>query len=216
MPVPMSSNSSYPATDPELIAAIADHQQQDAWYEFERLYAPALLGTLRKRGFHAADAEDCCQRIFAKLILAAGKFTDDGQPAAFRRWLVRLARNETISFLRQQARHPLSLSESSLLQHSDHQAAADATHGQPAGHAAEVEQEIDDAYRKQLFLEAAAIVQAEVNPVHWQAFWRTMVEAEPTHVVASELKLSVGAVYVAKARVLKKLQSVVCRWKELG
>ena len=202
----MSSNSSYPATDPELIAAIADHQRQDAWYQFERLYAPALLGTLRKRGFHTADAEDCCQRIFAKLILAASKFTDDGQPAAFRRWLYRLARNETISFIRQQAHHPLSLSDSSLLHRGDHEVAVES----------QAEQQIDAAYRKQVFLEAAAIVQAEVNPVHWQAFWRTMVDAEPTHVVALDLKLSVGAVYVAKARVLKKLQSVVSRWEDLG
>lgn len=204
--------SSYPATDPQLIAAIADRGQQDAWYQFERLYAPALLSTLRKQGFSASDADDCCQRIFAKLILAAGKFKDDGQPAAFRRWLYRVARNETITFLRQQTRHPISLSESQWLSQCEQNHSGSLslnTTGNP-----DIESSIEYEYRKQVFLETAAIVQAEINPLHWQAFYRTMIDGEPTPVVAKDLNMSVGAVYVAKGRVLKKLQQAAKDWED--
>lgn len=204
--------SSYPVTDPQLIAAIADRGQQDAWYQFERRYAPALHCTLRKQGFSAADADDCCQQIFAKLMLAAGKFEDDGQPAAFRRWLYRVARNETVSFLRQQNRYPISLSESQWGLQFEQIPGGGVTSSSASY--LDLEASIDHEYRKQVFLEAAAIVQAEVNPQHWQAFYRTMVDAEPTPIVAKDLNMSVGAVYVAKGRVLKKLQQAAKDWEE--
>jgi RNA polymerase sigma-70 factor, ECF subfamily len=213
-----SHSSHYPVTDPELIAALADCQQQDAWYEFERLYAPALLSTLRKRGVRAADADDCCQRIFTKLISAVNQFASDGQPAAFRRWLYRLARNETNSYLRQELRHRLSPADRQLFEEGlpdDRPRTAAASYAASyAALASQIEAEIEIEYRRQAFLEAAAIVQAEVNPVHWAAFWRTMVASQPTHVVATELGLSVGAIYVAKTRVLKRLQAAVSRWEE--
>ena len=43
----------------------------------------------------------------------------------------------------------------------------------------------------------------------WQAFWRTAVEGEPAAEAARALGLSVGAVYVAKSRVLARLREQV-------
>jgi RNA polymerase sigma-70 factor, ECF subfamily len=206
--------SDYPVTDPELIAAIADRGQQDAWYEFERIYAPALLVTLIKRGLTRTDAEECCQRIFAKLILAVDRYEHDGRPASFRRWLYRVARNETTSFLRQQAHHPNTLSPSGLLQREIDDSGRPIVSKPTTTGSASFEAEIEMEYCKNVFLEASTVVQAEVSSKQWQAFWRTMVEAEPTHQVAKNLNMSVGAVYVAKGRILKKLQSIVKRWED--
>jgi len=206
--------SGYPNTDPELIAAIADRGRQDAWYEFVRIYAPALLSTLRKRGFTQADAEDCSQRIFSKLIHVVNKFENDGRPAAFRRWLYRVARNETTSFLREQTRYPATLNSSGLLRQQTSATTVNLAGARPEDDPQELDEAIEREYRKHVFFEATAIVQAEVSSRQWQAFWMTMVESYPTHAVAQTLGMSVGAVYVAKARVLKKLQAVAKRWEE--
>lgn len=208
--------SDYPVTDPELIAAIADRGQQDAWYEFERIYAPALLVTLTKRGLSRTDAEECCQRIFARLIQAVDRYEHDGRPASFRRWLYRVARNETTSFLRQQANHPNTMSPSGLLQREIDDSGRPIASRPTANASDGFEAEIDREYCKNVFLEAAAVVQAEVSPKQWQAFWRTMVEGQPTYKVAKHLKMSVGAVYMAKGRILKRLQATVKRWEDVS
>lgn len=205
--------STFPTTDAQLIAALADGDQQEAWYEFERLYSPALLRVLRNFGIRAADAEDCCQRVLVKLIKAAADFENDGRPGSFRRWLYRVARNESISYLRSIHRFPLNRSDLEW-----QQAAGDKRLESELGVVMpdlwQLEKSLEVEYRKQAFLAAAEQVRGEVNPKHWQAFWRTMVEQEPTHVVARELGMSVGAVYVTKGRILKQLQKVVKVWED--
>ncbi len=45
----------------------------------------------------------------------------------------------------------------------------------------------------------------EFRPNTWEAFWRTAVDGQVSEEVAGKLKMSVGAVYVAKSRVLARL-----------
>jgi RNA polymerase sigma-70 factor (ECF subfamily) len=40
----------------------------------------------------------------------------------------------------------------------------------------------------------------------WQAFWRTAVDGRDAAAVARELGLSVGAVYIARSRVLARIK----------
>ncbi len=47
----------------------------------------------------------------------------------------------------------------------------------------------------------------------WRAFWQTAVEGRPPAAVAAELGLSVGAVYIARSRVLARLKK---RIEQLG
>ena len=68
-------------------------------------------------------------------------------------------------------------------------------------------------YRRRLFRWAADEVQGEFAPSTWQAFWLTAVEGRPPADVAAELGLSVGAVYIARSRVLARLRQ---RIEQLG
>ena len=43
----------------------------------------------------------------------------------------------------------------------------------------------------------------------WQAFWATAVEGQEPADVAQRLRMSVGAVYVARCRVLAKIKTAV-------
>ncbi|MFN7449120.1 MAG: sigma factor-like helix-turn-helix DNA-binding protein, partial [Pirellula sp.] len=62
---------------------------------------------------------------------------------------------------------------------------------------------------------AAAEIKQSVAPKTWQAFWMSQVESIPTPVIAKKLGMSVGSVYVAKGRVLQRLQAAVAQLEEL-
>ena len=60
--------------------------------------------------------------------------------------------------------------------------------------------------RVALFHRAAERVREEVQPGTWQAFWETAVVGTPAADAAKKLKMEVGAVRVAKCRVLARLR----------
>ena len=53
------------------------------------------------------------------------------------------------------------------------------------------------------------LVKSEFQPATWQAFWGTAVEGKAAGDVGAGLKMSPGAVYVAKSRVLARLRDEV-------
>ena len=69
--------------------------------------------------------------------------------------------------------------------------------------------EWDRAFEQRLLDWAAGIVRPEFKESSWLAFWRTAFEKQSPQQVASDLEISVGAVYAAKSRVLARLRQVV-------
>src|SRR5262249_61134789 len=61
-------------------------------------------------------------------------------------------------------------------------------------------------YRGRLSRWAAEEVRSEFAPKTWPAFWRPGVDGRSPGDVAAELGLSVGAVYIARSRVLARLR----------
>ena len=66
-------------------------------------------------------------------------------------------------------------------------------------------------YERRIVEWAVDRIRGHFRDVTWQAFRRTAIDGQPARQVAAELGLSVGAVYLAKARVLKRLQQCVAR-----
>jgi DNA-directed RNA polymerase specialized sigma24 family protein len=64
----------------------------------------------------------------------------------------------------------------------------------------------DLEYRRQMFRWASQQVKGQVSPKTWRAFWMTTVEDLPPDEVARELQMSLGAVYVAKSRVIARMR----------
>ena len=61
-------------------------------------------------------------------------------------------------------------------------------------------------YRQHLVGRALTLMQAEFQPATWKACWETVVAGRPAAEVAAELGIGVGAVYMAKSRVLSRLR----------
>ena len=181
-------------TRPSLLLRIRDAHDQEAWRQFVRLYAPLVYRFARKRGLQDADAADLSQDVLGQVARSAGRFDYDPERGTFRSWLFQVVRNRLSVWLRgQRPQH----------QGSGDTGVQDALEQQPA-----LDEEIaswDREYEQRLFACAAQQVQGEFAASTWQAFWQTAIEGKSPKEVAEALRLSVGAVYIAKSRVVARL-----------
>jgi RNA polymerase sigma-70 factor (ECF subfamily) len=182
-----------------LLLRIQDPQNHAAWVEFLAIYEPLVYQLARRKGLQDADARDLCQEVFRAVAGAARRWTPDPERGSFRGWLYRIARNLLVNSLRYQRRHGLATGGSDIQRLLEIQ---------PDG-ADEDARDIDAEYRRRLFLLAAESIQRDFSRSTWQAFWQTAVLSREVALVAAELGLSAGAVYIARSRVLSRLKSRV-------
>ena len=186
-----------PETRISLILRLPRSADAAAWREFVELYEPLVLRFARRRGLQDADAHDLVQRVFTSVAGAVDRWQPDASRGKFRAWLFRIARNHLINqaTLRHRERPVGGSTQVRKLQ-------------------AEIDERVVDAgdaeleYRRAVFESAAARVKRLVQPATWSAFWETMVEGRTCESVAEELGMTVGAIYVARSRVVARLRAV--------
>lgn len=190
-----------PATRITLLNRIRDGRDTDAWAEFARLYGPVIYGFARKRGLQDADAADLVQDVLRSVARNAGKLNYDPKRGTFRGWLYTITRNKIYNFLSAGRNRPKASGDSGIQERLDN---TPETRDDP-------EAVWDLEYQRRLSGKAMDRVKHEFQPNTWQAFWGTAVEGRPAGDVGNELKMTSGAVYVAKSRVLARLRDEVQR-----
>ncbi len=190
----------FPETRVSLVLRLRQPEDVAAWQEFAEIYTPALLGLALRKGLQPADAEDVVQEILFAITRAIEKFQPDASRARFRTWLSRIARNLMADFCwkKRQLKSPQSLSDSRL-------AEGHANLAMPCS----IEADFAEEYRKAVFQLAASRVQTRVSELTWRAFELTAIQGKEAEVVATEVGLSVGNIYVVRCRVLKMLRTEV-------
>jgi RNA polymerase sigma-70 factor (ECF subfamily) len=188
-----------PATRASLLVRLRDGRDHDSWREFVRLYAALIYGFARRRGLQDADAADLMQEVLRSVAAAAGRLEYDPRKGSFRSWLYTVTRNKLYNFLEGRRRHPRGSGGSGALEVLEHQPARDDG----------AEAVWDREYRQRLFAWAAGRVRGEFQEPTWLAFWMTAVEEKSARAAGEALGLSVGAVYVAKSRVLARLRAEI-------
>lgn len=186
-----------PDTRISLILRLPRSADAVAWREFVELYEPLVLRFARRRGLQEADARDLVQRVFTSVAGAVERWQPDPSRGKFRAWLFRIARNHLINQarLRRRERPVGGSTQVRRLQAEIDERVMDAG-------------DIETEYRRAVFESAAARVKRLVQPATWSAFWETMVEGRSCEEVAEELGIRVGAVYVARSRVVSRLRAV--------
>ena len=191
-----------PATRRSLIVKLRDPADTAAWREFVAIYEPLVYRLARRKGLQDADAHDLCQEVFRAVAGAVDRW--DPARGSFRGWLSRIARNLLINFLTRRRSQPRGQRG-----HQRPGTPRGPAGRRPVGHGplrGRVPRGGCSAGRPRRSA-------AEFAPATWQAFWQTAVEGRPPAEVAAELGLSVGAVYVARSRVLARLKR---RIEQLG
>lgn len=188
-----------PETRHSLLLRLQDRDDARAWEEFVEIYEPMLYRLIRQRGLQHADAQELTQDAMLAVAGAIDRWDADPQRGSFRGWLFRIARNMTVNFLtrRRPEQQGAGGTDFQMLLERRPDPAADA--------AADFEQE----YQREVFDWAARQVRGEFRESTWQAFWRTAVEGEPIPETGAALGLSLGAVYMARSRVMARIKARV-------
>ena len=186
-------------TRASLLVRLRDARDQDAWRQFVQVYAPLVYGFARKRGLQDADAADLMQEVLQSVAGAVGRLDYDPRRGSFRGWLYTITRNKVHNFLAGRRHQVRGSGDTGAHLRLEEQ----------AGPADEDSGPWDQEYERRLFDWAAQRVRREFQDATWQAFWRTAVEGQGAKEAGAALGMSVGAVYVAKSRILARIKEEV-------
>jgi RNA polymerase sigma factor (sigma-70 family) len=187
------------STHSSLLVRLRDPHNRAAWAQFVELYGSLVYGFVRLRGLQDADAADLTQEVFQAVAQNVGHWEYDRQRGTFRGWLYAITRNQLARFLHRRSVQPQGSGDTSANQRLNEE--PDPT--------AEPDIAWEEEYRKQAFRLACERVRPAVAAATWEAFWQTAIEGREAAVVARGLGMSVGAVYVAKSRVLTRLSAEI-------
>jgi RNA polymerase sigma-70 factor (ECF subfamily) len=194
-----------PLTRVTLLVRLRDGRDADAWREFFDLYGPVVYRFARNRGLQDADAADLMQDVLRSVARNAAKMEYDPKRGTFRGWLYTVTRNKIYNFLNGQRIRPKASGDDD---------ARERLEALPAREEDGPDADWEREYQKRLTDRAMELVKGEFQFATWQAFWGTAVDGKPASEVGASLKMSAGAVYVAKSRVLARLRDEVKRMME--
>jgi RNA polymerase sigma-70 factor (ECF subfamily) len=180
-----------------LLVRLRDARDETAWSQFVDLYAPLVYGYARRHGLQDADAADLTQIVLRAVASAVGRLEYDPQRGSFRGWLFTIVRRKLCSFMRPRHDYCQGSGDSATLARLEAEAAP------------EEESVWDAEFEQRLFAWAVEQVRPQVRESTWQAFWQTAVDDRSAREVATSLGMSLGAVYLARSRVMARLRAVV-------
>lgn len=182
------------ATSRSLIARVQS-DEPDAWSRLVRLYAPLVFQWCRSAGLQSSDAADVFQDVFQAVATNMRGFHRGRAGDTFRGWLRRITQNKIVDHYRRRDREAPGIGGSSFRDRL-------AQWPEPG----ESESASIATGERLLVTRALGSIRCEFEERTWLAFWRTAVDARDTRDVAADLRMTTGAVRVAKARVLRRLR----------
>ena len=193
----MAAHSSGSATRPSLLQRIRDPRDSEAWETFVEIYGRFVYLRCRGGGLHHEDAENVTQEVFAQVSQSIRGFNYQPDLGRFRDWLGTVTRNEISRFRKKDSR---------------------AVHGSGGDQGACVlddaaaraeDTEWTEAFNAHLLAAALARTRLHFEEETWRAFELAWLEKRSAAQVARELKVPIDRVYVAKSRVLERLEREV-------
>lgn len=189
----MSESDSSFQTRPSLLLRIRDAQDTASWQMFVDVYGPVLYRYGRHKGLQDADAADLMQEILTEVARCIQTFEYQPERGRFRSWLGVLARRRLGRFLERKRRDVLQTGADTLTESA----------------AAQPDPAWTDEFNTQLLRVALERVRVHFEPDTWRAFERVWLENCPAAQAAQELQMPMEKIYVAKSRVLKRLEQEI-------
>ncbi len=191
----------FPETRESLLVQVRDPSNCRAWNEFEQLYRPVIFRIARAKGLQHADALDLVQQVLISVAASIDRYKKQEAGVRFRNWLSRVTRNAILKAL---TRHPRDRAAGGT---GAFDVLAAIPHVDP-----EADALIELEYRRELFRRAAERVRGEVQEATWLAFELTALQQTPIHRVAEILDVSIGSIYAARSRVMRRIRNAVLQF----
>jgi RNA polymerase sigma-70 factor (ECF subfamily) len=176
-------------TSVSLLERLRSRNDQEAWSRFVSLYTPLLYFWVRRFKLSPEENEELVQDVFVTLVDKLPEFTYDPN-RRFRGWLWTVAINKLRARQRKQISVTARPGETDLLEGAD-----------------TIAEFTEEEYRSHVTDRALQLMQKDFTTTTWRAFQEYVLNDRPVAEVAAELGMSVGAVYIAKTRVLGRLRT---------
>jgi len=191
-----------PDTRVTLLQRLPDAADAEAWETFVKIYAPVIFGFAVRRGCPASEARDLVQEVLIKVASAIRSFEYDRSRGRFRNWLFTIARNQLESWRRKINARP--------------KLGSDAERNRQAlerkrDKSVDPERIWQMEYQRQVVYRALPVVKEGVSAVQWRIFHGLVIDDRSASEMSIEEDMSIGAVYVAKSRVLARLREEIDR-----
>lgn len=191
-------------TQADLLKAIRDSHNREAWGAFYRIYAPMIASFSRRLGLSPTDADDVSQEVLMAAHRSVQDGTFDPSKGRFRGWLYGIARKQALAAHRARRRPTRSQARRSgvdLL-------------GSLQDKSDEAEREIwEQEWRYALLDEALRQLQADFGAKALRAFVLYGIQKIPVEKVAAELEITPSSVYAYKHRVLGAIKDWIARFE---
>lgn len=177
---------------------LRDFNNRAAWDQFAERFRRPIVSFARTLGLSTIDAEDVAQETLLAFAESFRRGQYDRSKGRLSRWLFgiayRQALNERRSGARLAARGAAGSDPDALLHNVPDEAAATVSW--------------DQEWEQALLQQCLAQVQAEVEPVTYQAFELVVRGERSAAQAAAELGVPIKLVYNAKHRVLKRIREL--------
>lgn len=193
----------FPQTRFSLIAKVQSQEDLEAWDQFVLIYRPVIYRMARRRGMQDADAQDLAQNVLIRVANSINGWEKTTPETKFRHWLRRIALNTILTALSRRPKD-VAVGGSEILC---------MLAGQPEDESL-VERELAAETKRELYLRAAAVVKKDVDPDTWRAFELTVVSGQRCDEVATYVGKSVGSIYAARSRVMRRLREQISHLQE--
>ena len=149
-----------------------------------------------RQGIAHHDAEELSQDVMTSVVRKVKEFDHSGQTGAFRSWLRVITANRAKQFWRAGTIRPSAKGGSTFLD------LVNQLHDEKS----ELTRAWDEEHDQYLLRVLFRLVASEFEESTMRAFHRLAIDDADPENVAAELNMTVGAVYSAKSRVLRRLR----------
>ncbi len=185
-------------TTTALLDALRDTANQPAWSQVEFRYRRVIAALARRLGASESDAEDVAQQTLTEFVLAYKQGRYDRNKGRLSSWILGIAQRATLQVLRRSGRA------------AERPAAGETLLAEVAGEP-ELRTIWTDERDREILSRAMSMLrdEAAIDDRTLLAFELVALRNVPAAEVATQAKMSVEQVYVAKSRVTKRLRQLV-------
>lgn len=183
-------------TTTQLLESLRDSSNDELWTQFDERYRPVLAAFARDQGLSLEDAAEVAQLTLAQFAAdyRAGRY--DRTRGRLSSWIIGIARNRVVDSARVRQRQRMNRGESALINLPDEQT---------------LTQSWENARRRVIFERALEMLRTDTRMGERtiRAFELCAIRNIPAEAAAIDCQMTVGDVYVAKNRAIKKLREIV-------